>query len=160
MLDSRKTMGNGNCCSCRHQFLKCILNKTLRLCVECRGSLIKNKDRRILQNGTGDTNTLTLTTREPSATITDHGLIAILRLCNKLMGIGNPCCLLYLLVSCVLHAKCDIVSKCIVEKDCLLIYVSYKLTKVVYAEILHINTINQHLSLLSIIIARNEINEG
>ena len=76
------------------------------------------------------------------------------------MGIGNLCRPFYLLIGSRVHTKRDIVSERIIKQNSLLIHVSYKLAKVVYAKVLYVHAIYKHLSLLHIIITRNEIHES
>ena len=67
ILDRTQTVGDGHGGTCLHQTLQSILYQTLAFGVESRGSFIEDEDRGILQDGTGDGDTLALTTREPFA---------------------------------------------------------------------------------------------
>ncbi len=78
ILDGRETVGNGNSGAGLHQSLQSVLDKTLTLCIESRSCLVKNQNRRILQDSSGYADTLTLTTREATASISDVGFKLVL----------------------------------------------------------------------------------
>ena len=61
ITDGGKSMGNGNSGAGLHKTLKSILHQALRLSVESRRSLIENEDRRILEYGASNADTLALT---------------------------------------------------------------------------------------------------
>jgi hypothetical protein len=61
ILDGREAVGNGDGCATLHKALQGFLHQSLRLGIKGRGSLIENKDGRILQNGTGYGYSLALT---------------------------------------------------------------------------------------------------
>ena len=133
------------------------MHQSLAFRIEGRGGLVEDEDRRILQDGTGDADTLALTTRESSATIADVRIESVFALRNEVVGVGYLRGLLYLLLSGIVHAKRDVVPERVVEEDGLLIHVAYQLTQVVYAQILHVDAVNQHLALLHIVVAWNEV---
>ena len=78
ILDGAQAVGYSHRGACLHQFFKSILYQSLALSVEGRCSLVKDEDRWILQNGTGDADTLTLSARETSATVANVGVEALL----------------------------------------------------------------------------------
>ena len=61
ILDSREAVGNSDGGTALHEALQSLLHESLRLGIKGRGSLIENKDGRILQNGTGYGYSLALT---------------------------------------------------------------------------------------------------
>ena len=61
MLDGTQSVSHSHGGASLHQLFESILYQTLALCIECRGSLVEDEDRRILQDGTGDADTLALT---------------------------------------------------------------------------------------------------
>ena len=69
ILDRTQTVGDGYGGTRLHQTLQSILYQTLALGVESRGGFVEDEDGRILQDGTGDADTLTLTARESSSSI-------------------------------------------------------------------------------------------
>jgi hypothetical protein len=69
---SRQAVGDGNDRSSAHQALKRIADHLLRLDIEGRGSFIQQQNRRVLEKGAPDRNSLPLTPGELDATITDY----------------------------------------------------------------------------------------
>ena len=78
MLDGTQTVGHCYGGTGLHQFLQGILYQTLALGIKSRGCLVEDEDRRILEDGTGDAHTLTLTAGESAAPITAVGIEAML----------------------------------------------------------------------------------
>ena len=62
MLDGTQSVGHSHGGTGLHQFLQGILYQTLALGIKSRGRLVEDEDRRILEDGTGYADTLTLTT--------------------------------------------------------------------------------------------------
>ena len=153
-------MCNGNCCTGLHETLECLLNKTLALGIECRCCLIENKDRRILEDCTGNAYALTLTAREKTTTVTYIGIIAILGLHNEIVGIGNLGSLDNLLHCGVLDTKGDVVVECIVEQNCLLIHITDESAQGFHLHILDIYAVNGYLALVDIVVTWNEVDHG
>ena len=72
---------------------------------------------RVLQHGTGDAESLTLTTAEVHASVANAGVIAVLQVHDELMGIGDFGGLDNFLLRHVLHAEGDIIKYGVVEED-------------------------------------------
>ena len=124
MFDGTQSMRNSHRGTCLHQPEERILYQTLTLCVKGRGSLIKNQDGRILQNGTCNRNALTLSTGKTTATVTDIRIITMFHSSHEIVGIGNLSGILHLYLRCILHTEGDVILNGIVEKDSFLIHVS------------------------------------
>lgn len=124
IFDRRKTVGDCNRGTRLHQSLQRLLHQTFRFSIQCRSSLIQNQNGRILQNSTGDTNTLSLTTGKFAATVTNIRIISFRLLHNKIMGIGNLSSFYNLLHSCIFYAKSNIIEKCIIKKNGFLIHIT------------------------------------
>ena len=152
-------MGDGHGGTRLHQPLKGILHQSLALGVECRGGLVENQDGRVLQDGTGNAHPLALTTAEPSSAVADIGVVAVFRLHDELVGIGYTGSLLDLLARGIVDAKRDIVEERVVEEDGLLIHIAYELAQVVNAQFLHVDSVDEHLAFLHVVIARDEVDQ-
>jgi hypothetical protein len=76
-LDGRKPMRDDQRGAPRHQRLERGLDMTLSLGVERRGRLIQNQNRRVLEHGARNGQTLTLTTREQYAMVADQSIEAL-----------------------------------------------------------------------------------
>ncbi len=150
-------MGNGNGSTTLHQSLQGLLYQSLRLGVESRGGLVKDEDRGILQDGTGNRHTLALTTRQSSATVTNHRVVAILALHDEFVGIGNLRCLDDLLHGGIFHTEGDVVIEGVVEEDSLLINVAYEGAQLGNSHTLDVFSIDEHLTVLHVMIAWNEV---
>ncbi len=99
-----ETVSDNDRCTTFHCSVKCLLDDLLALLVECASGLIKNKDLRILDQGSCDGDSLLLTTRKLRALKTAllvEALVQLkrsrlfLRLCELLkslqLGMLNPC---------------------------------------------------------------------
>ena len=96
---------------------------------------------------------------EPSSPVTYVGVISLFALRDEVVGVGYPRGLLHLLLRGVLHAEGDVVEESVVEKDGLLIDVTYQLAQVVYAHVFHVDTVYEHLAFLHVIIAGNQVKQ-
>ena len=152
-------MGNGHGGARLHEPFERILHQTFALGVECRCGLVEDEDGRVLEDGTRNAHTLALSARQTSAAVADVGVVTVLALHNKLVGVGNACRLLHLLLCGVVHAKGYVSDERVVEQDGLLVHVAYELPEVVYAEVFDVYAVDEHLALLHVIIARNEVDE-
>ena len=91
MLDGRETMGHDEGGTFGHEVLEGFLNQFLGLGVECRGGLIQYQNRWVLEDSTCDGEALTLTTGEPTAAITDDGVVPFGHASDELVCVGDPC---------------------------------------------------------------------
>ena len=143
VLYSRQSMGYRNGCATLHQSFQSLLHKSFALCVKGRSGLVQNQDWRILQDGTGYADALTLSARQSSATVANHRIVTIGRLHDKLMRIGYLGSLYHLFHSCILNTKCDVVIKGVVEQDSFLVHIPYKSTQVMNSIVAYVVTIDQ-----------------
>ena len=125
-------MGYSYGCTRLHKLIKGILYKAFALCIKGRSRFIKDEDWWIFKDGTGYTNTLTLSTRKASTTVTNIRIVSFLTAKDKLMGIGNLRSFDYRLVCCI-DTEGDVILETIVEEDCLLVYITNKLAEVVHS---------------------------
>ena len=139
--------------------LQRILHQSLAFGVECRRGLVENQYGRILQYGTGNAHPLPLPSREPAATIADVGVVALFRLHNEVVGVGNARRLLHLLQGGVVHTEGYVVAERVVEKDGLLVDIAYQRAQVVQPEVFHVHAVDEHLALLHVVISRDEVNQ-
>ena len=152
-------MGNGNSSARLHQPLQCILYQSFAFGVESGSSLIEYQYRRILQDGTCNADTLTLSATESSATIADIGFVAVFRSGNEVMGIGYLCRMFNLFLRSIFHSKGDIVAERVVEEDGLLVDVANELSQIVNAQIFDVDAVDEHFTLLHVVVARDEIDK-
>ena len=73
------------------------------------------------------------------------------------MRIGDACGLFHLLLSGIVYTESDVVAERIVEKDGLLVDVSYQLTQVVEPQVLDVDAVDKHLSLLHIVVTGYQV---
>ena len=77
VLDGAQSVGDGHSGACLHQSFQRILYQSFTFSIECRSGLVEDKDRRILQNSSGDGYALALTTTESATSITYVGIEAL-----------------------------------------------------------------------------------
>ena len=78
---------------------------------------------------------------------------------DEIVGISDLGSLSNLLVGSLFDSKGDIITEGIVEEDGLLVHIANELAQVLYAQILHIDAIDEYLTLLNIIVTGNEVNK-
>ena len=155
MLDGTQSVGYGHGGTGLHQSLQGILYQALALSIESRGSLVENKDRRILEDGAGYAHTLALTAGESAATITDSGIETMFRLGNELGRKVYLCRIGDIFIGSICLAEADVVLEAGIEEDCLLVYITYQLAEIVYGKVFHIDAVDENLALLYILVAMN-----
>ena len=77
------------CGSPLHQALQGVLNGTLRLGVQGRGGFVKNQNRRVLVERSGDGQALALSARELHGVVTDQRVDAKRELCHQIKQVGR-----------------------------------------------------------------------
>ena len=75
------------------------------------------------------------------------------------MGVGDARCLLHLLLRGIVDAEGDVVKEGVVEEDGFLVHVADELPQVVNAEVAHVDAVDEHLALLHVVVARNEVDK-
>src|SRR5579859_1174113 len=103
-----------------HHLVDGILHQPLALGVKRRSSLVKDKDRWVLEQGPRNGKPLPLTAAELAPTVTNIRLIAFFLLDDESMRIGDPGRLLDLLLRGIGFPKRDIRGDRVVEKNGLL----------------------------------------
>ena len=82
-FNGRQAVSNDQRTATAHQLIQCGLDVALGLGIEGRSGLVEDQDRRILQNGTGDGQSLALTARQLDAVFADHGVQTIRQRINE-----------------------------------------------------------------------------
>ena len=95
MEDSRKPVRYDKGRPVGHQVVQRVLYHLFALGIESAGCLIQYQDRRILENGAGDADSLPLATRKPGATITDLRLKTLGKIFNEIESECGACRLPY-----------------------------------------------------------------
>ncbi|MCM8768900.1 MAG: hypothetical protein NC911_04365 [Candidatus Omnitrophica bacterium] len=93
MHHRRKPVGNHKRSATSQQVLNGLLNKFFRLIVHRGCSLIQNQNRRVLQNCPGNGNPLFFSNRKPYSSFPNLLVITTGKGSDKLVGIGQSCCL-------------------------------------------------------------------
>ena len=153
-------MSDSYCGTALHETLESLLHKTLALGIECRGSLVKDKYRRVLEDCTRNAYSLALSAREQTSAVTHVGVIAVLGCHDELMCIGNLGSLDNLLHCSVLDTECYVVVERVVEKDSLLVHVTYEGAQRLHLHVLHVNAVDGYLALLHIIVAWDKVDHS
>ena len=73
-----------------HQMFEGHLHLVLTLGIECAGGFVEDEDGRVSQDGSGNGNSLALSTGEGYSTLADHGLVAISQFLYKAVGMCCP----------------------------------------------------------------------
>src|SRR6266496_2971292 len=86
-------VGYDKICPSLHQFAHRLLNQHLCSGIDATGCLIKNKDRRIGQDRTGNSQQLLLTLREVGCLLIQDGVITLRKRSDKVVGLCRFCSL-------------------------------------------------------------------
>ena len=159
MLDGRQAVCNGYGGARLHEVLQCLLDQSLGLGVEGRGGLVEDEDGRIFQDGACYGEALALSAAEPSAAVAYHGVVAVLGLHDEVVGVGNLGSFDDLLHGGVFDTEGDVVVEGVVEEDGLLVDVADELAQLGYAHGLDVAAVDEHLSLVDVVVAWNEVNQ-
>ena len=89
IFNSGQTVSDGERCTVSGEFLPTVLDPSLTFVVQGNGCLIKNKNRRILQEDPGNGNTLLLAAGKSGTAFTDKGIILIGQFHDEVMDIGT-----------------------------------------------------------------------
>ena len=114
-------MRNNNSRTAMHQILKSLLNKSLTSGIECARSLIKYHNRRVLIHRTSNRESLTLSARELTPSISDIRLVALSHTLYKLINVGDACRLLNISLLRIVCSEGYIVSNRIIKENWVLI---------------------------------------
>ena len=98
--------------------------------------------------------------RCPPAAVTDIGVVAVFRSFDEFVGIGYAGSLFHLLLRGVVNTEGDVVEEGVVEEYRLLVHVADKLSEVVDVEVFHVDAVDEHLTLLHVVVSRNEVYHG
>src|SRR6266550_7884043 len=74
-----------------HEFVQRLENQFFGSCVQARGRLVQDEDRRIANYGARDRDSLALTTRKRHSTFAQNSVIAFRQLVDELTCIGKIC---------------------------------------------------------------------
>ena len=140
--------------------LQCILYQSFALGVECRCRLVEYQYWRVLQDGTCYAHTLALTSAQSVASVADIGVISIVAMLDEVVGIGYLCGTLHVLLCGILHSEGDVVVEVVVEEYRLLVDIANEFAQVVYPEVLYVDTVDEHLALLHIVISWDQVYES
>ena len=95
-----------------------------------------------------------------SAAVSNVGIIPFFRLHYEVVCVGYACSLFNLFHCGVLYPERYIVEERVVEEYRLLVDIAYKLSEVVYAKVLDVDSIYEYLALLHVIVSWYEVNES
>ena len=143
-----------------HELLEGVLHQTLALSVESRGGFIKYQYGRILENGARYAHSLPLTAGEPSSAVAYIGVVSLLGSHDEVVRVGYPRGAFHIFPCGVFHAESDVVVERVVEEYRLLVDVSDEHPQVVYAQVAHVGAVDEHLSLLRVVVARYEVDKS
>ncbi|CSG17181.1 Uncharacterised protein [Shigella sonnei] len=117
LFNGRQAVGNHQRGTVFLQLIQCRLNRTFGFGIQRRGSFVQNQNRAITQQGSSDSNTLTLTAREQHAVFTNHCIETVIHLIDEVYGVGHTRRFFNLLTA-VLFSPCvsNVVSNRIVKQ--------------------------------------------
>ena len=160
ILDGREPVGDGDGGACLHKPVEGFLHQSLALGVEGGSGLVEDKNVGVLEDGTGDADALALSAGEFAAAVTHVGVVAVLTLHDEVVGVGNFGCFDDLFHRGVLDAEGDVAEEGVVEEDGFLIDVAEEAAQVGDAELADVGAVEEYLSLLHVVVAWQEVNEG
>ena len=159
MLDRAQSVCNRHGSPRLHEPLQRILYQPLTLRVQGRRRLVQDQYRWVLQDRPRNTHALSLSATQSATSVSDIRVKSLFTLHDKLIRIRNLRSLLNLFLCGMFHAKRDIIPKRIIKQDCLLVHIPDQLSQVMNSQFLHVNPVDQHLSLQHIIIPRYQVHQ-
>ena len=94
---------------------KSLLNGSFVLHIQTGGGFVQQNDGRILQEGAGDGNALTLTAGKSAAILADVGVLLVRQLLGKFLAVCQLCRRKDLLVGGPLASQTDVFQNCVVK---------------------------------------------
>ena len=94
---------------------KSLLNGSFVLHIQTGGGFVQQDDGRILQEGAGDGNALTLTAGKSAAILADVGVLLVRQLFGKFLAVCQLCRRKDLLVGGPLASQTDVFQNCVVK---------------------------------------------
>mmetsp|Transcript_39479 Transcript_39479/g.77658 ORF Transcript_39479/g.77658 Transcript_39479/m.77658 type:complete len:302 (+) Transcript_39479:208-1113(+) len=112
VTDGRKTMGDDDSCTLvpLHQTVEGSLDHSFAFSVESTCRFVQQEDSRVLQDGSGDRNSLFLAPRQLTSSFADIGVVLVRELFNEVVGVGALGCGLNLLPCGSLFASADVLG--------------------------------------------------
>jgi len=112
VTDGRKTMGDDDSCTLvpLHQTVEGSLDHSFAFSVESTCRFVQQEDSRVLQDGSGDRNSLFLTPRQLTSSVADIGVVLVRELFNEVVGVGALGCGLNLFPCGSLFASADVLG--------------------------------------------------
>src|ERR1051325_1404035 len=89
-MDCRETMGHDESSAAVHQFLDRLHDGSFGGGIERGGRLVQEEDRRILQEGPGNPDSLSLANAKVAAPFADRAVITSGQAADKLISLGAP----------------------------------------------------------------------
>ena len=117
-----------------NQFFGCRVNR--------RGGVIEYENARVSQDGSGQCNSLTLTTRDCHAPLPHHGVVPLRQRVDKGMHTRYPSCCLNFLLRCIRSCVCNVGSHGVREEEGFLERDADLMSQRVERHITYVNTID------------------
>ena len=143
-----------------HEVVDGLLDYAFRLIVESRGCFVKNNDRGVLEEGTGNSDSLFLTAGKEHATFTDGGVHTIFQRGYKLSKTGAFQSQRNFLVGSIWLSQKDILLNSPFKQKIILKHHSNMLAQIVQTEITDIHTIYGNAAGGNIIESREQAHDG
>ena len=125
-----------------HKILQSLLYQPFRLGIESRGRFVENKDRRVFQDSTGYTHTLSLPARKTTSPVANASIVSLFGRHDEIVRIGDFRCFDDLLHRRVFHPEGYIVVERIVKENGFLIDISHQSPQIVHSEIFDIDSVD------------------
>src|SRR6266550_1558441 len=143
-----------------HEFVQRLENQFFGSCVQARGRLVQDEDRRIANYGARDRDSLALTTRKRHSTFAQNSVIAFRQLIDKLTCVGKICRADDLLARSVRLAVGNVLPDRRMKQHRLLQHEADLLPKRFLAESFDIGSINLHDPGSRVVEARNQADDA
>ena len=153
--DGAQAVGNGEHRAPLGKPLQALLNKALAFVVQGGGCLVKNEHRRVFEEHSGDGNTLLLSAGKLHSAFAHIGLIAIIKLMDKLVRASKLRRFNDLLIGCIRLAVENIVVNRSGEKVNVLLHNADVAAQALEGDFADVAPVKEHLALGNVIKARN-----
>ena len=159
VLDGGHTLRDDDLRGLRDEVAEALTNQGVGLRVDRGGGVVEDQNLRLLQDRTGDAETLLLTTGDVGTALGDEGVVLVREGLDELVRLGELTCGDELFVTRLRVAPAEVLCDGAGEEDVLLKHDGDLVTQELEVVLSYVDTADQHLALACVIEAGNQLDE-
>ena len=159
MHDGRDALGHDHERSVSDVFGQLLAQARVGFVVEGAKRVVEHHDLRLFGQGAGDGQTLALTARDVGAALADGGVVAALALGDKVLGLGDACGLVHVVIAHHVAGKLEVALDGAREQATLLRDVTNAAAKLGKGHIAHVDAVERNAAAGDVVQARDELHK-